>query len=151
MGKAICSYVSIVKTCIKFDSSYEPALQHVYGGLIAVRVWNVSCLLSLSWNSRVTFIPTCSWKSGPLWHIVKWELEWSYPSTVQKRPFLPSTVKKMFNTNRQRVSRSFRSVAISTTHHTYFWLSKNRWTTKSVCICMFPNNLMLWSFPRIYT
>ena len=203
----------LLKRTALFDLSYEPALQRVHSVLVAERPWIVSCLLSVFWSSRVTFILACLRKTRLIvrknfqprhyfkrcsriefhkllvlyhagfiivvWHfrgiqrvecvliytylflllllwllaskstkyvgeqkdrkfqprrvprfvsywlrawkpvgydILRWKVEWGYLSTVQKGPFLSSTAKRKFKTNRQKVSRSLRFLCISSSH-----------------------------------
>ena len=121
----------LLKRAALFDLSYEPALQHVHGVLIAVRPWNVSCLLSIDWSSRFTSNLFQENRSA-MTFLDEILNEITYQAS-KRRPFLLSAVQRKFNTNRKGF-QGLSDLIITTTHHTCLELSKNHWTTKSVCM-----------------
>ena len=121
----------LLKRAALFDLSYEPALQHVHGVLIAVRPWNVSCLLSIDWSSRVTSNLFQENRSAMTFLDESLNEITYQPSKRGHFYYQPS--KRKFNTNRKGF-QGLSDLIITTTHYTCLEVSKNHWTTKSVCM-----------------
>ena len=135
-GRAIYSYVSIVKTCnpswLKLWTSIATCLQRFV--CLEALTRQLSPFDNLKLQS--SFYPSLFQEKPVSYDILRWEFQWDHLSAVQKWPFLP---RKKFNTNRQIVSTvsssslSWKSCvcyrvteSIGSVTNKYDWVSKRK-------------------------